>query len=62
MKKEVLFDKENNCHTCKHGYFEEFLETHTLCGKHNCYLCNMQRGRCEDYEKGEIPKGKKSLR
>jgi hypothetical protein len=54
----MKFDKDNDCETCKYGYFVGFTADgcHNLCGKYNCYLCVMTyRHECDDYEKGDVP-------
>lgn len=56
----MKFTKEDNCETCKHGYFFDFDYSgyHNMCGAYHCYLCAQYYGECNDYEKGDIPEGK----
>ena len=56
----MKFTKENNCNTCKYGYFQDFDSSgyHNMCGAWNCYLCAQNCGECDDYEKGNIPEGR----
>jgi len=56
----MKFTKEDNCNTCKHGYFQDFDSSgyHNMCGAWHCYLCIQNCGECDDYEKGDIPEGK----
>ena len=58
----MKFTKEDNCDTCKYGYFLNFNWDgyHSLCGSPDgyCYLCQQILGECDGYEKGDIPKGK----
>lgn len=55
------FNNEINCYTCKYGYFNGFScdGYHNFCGVEKCYLCAQQCEYCGDYEKGDVPKGKK---
>jgi hypothetical protein len=57
------FDKEVNCQTCKHGYYKDISPDgwHNWCGANTCYLCSMQYGYCDEYEKGDIPDGKERV-
>ena len=56
----MKFTKEDNCNTCKYGYFYDFDSSgyHNMCGAYHCYLCAQNQGECDDYEKGDIPEGK----
>lgn len=57
------FDENINCESCKYGYFKDFSLDgwHSLCGADNCYICAEQYGYCNDYEEGNIPKGKERI-
>ena len=58
----MKFTEEDNCKTCKYGYFNDFSWDgyHNLCGSPDgyCYLCQQKWGECDGYEKGDIPEGK----
>lgn len=56
----MKFTKEDNCNTCKHGYFYDFDSSgyHNMCGAYHCYLCAQNYEECDDYERGDIPEGK----
>lgn len=56
----MKFNKELNCKTCKHGYFNGTSGDgwHNLCGAGNCYLCAQNYEECDDYEQGDAPENK----